>query len=181
MTPVGGGNADTAALSYSVPGITLAVLDGAPVPDGFGELRRDSVLGEGEAAFDAAVEALFSWQMHRHAGARVSADARAEHEGAVAAIRLGPVRGSCRVVAVIDEPRRKGFAYGTLDGHPEAGEELFVIGLGDDGTVAATVLAVSRPAWRVAQLAAPVARRIQRTMAQRYLGALSRAASRTAR
>jgi uncharacterized protein (UPF0548 family) len=42
----------------------------------------------------------------------------------VAAIRL---RAPCRIVYVIDEPDRRGFAYGTLPGHPERGEEAFII------------------------------------------------------
>jgi uncharacterized protein (UPF0548 family) len=37
---------------------------------------------------------------------------------------LGPIRVPCRVVYVLDEPERRGFAYGTLPGHPESGEEL---------------------------------------------------------
>lgn len=50
---------------------------------------------------------------------------------------LGPFRfrAPCRVVYVIDEPKRKGFAYGTLAGHPERGEESFVVEQTDDGSV----------------------------------------------
>ena len=33
----------------------------------------------------------------------------------------------CRVVYVVDEPDRYGFAYGTLEGHVERGEELFLM------------------------------------------------------
>ncbi len=33
----------------------------------------------------------------------------------------------CRIVYVIDEPHRYGFAYGTLPGHVESGEELFLV------------------------------------------------------
>ena len=40
-----------------------------------------------------------------------------------------------RVVYVIDEPNRKGFAYGTLDGHPESGEESWIVDQTDDGSV----------------------------------------------
>jgi uncharacterized protein (UPF0548 family) len=174
---VGVGGRPGRTLSYDQPGITLLVLDeGAAEPAGFGMLRHDAVLGSGGAAFEAAVDAMFAWTMHRGAGARVSGAVRADVAGAEVDIRLGPVRGGCRVVAVIDEPRRKGFAYGTLEGHPEAGEELFVVGIGGDGTVTGTVLAVSKPAWRIAALASPVARRIQHLMAERYLRALRTAA-----
>ncbi len=33
----------------------------------------------------------------------------------------------CRIIYVIDEPERFGFAYGTLPGHVESGEELFLV------------------------------------------------------
>ena len=42
-------------------------------------------------------------------------------------MHLGPVRAPCRVVYVVDEPDRRGFAYGTLPGHAESGEELFLV------------------------------------------------------
>ncbi|GAA4732513.1 hypothetical protein GCM10023350_14890 [Nocardioides endophyticus] len=48
---------------------------------------------------------------------------------------LGPLalRIPCRVVYVVDEPERAGFAYGTLPGHPETGEELFLLSRLGDG------------------------------------------------
>jgi uncharacterized protein (UPF0548 family) len=44
-------------------------------------------------------------------------------------IVVGPLRmrALCRVIYTITAPRRKGFAYGTLPGHPECGEEAFTI------------------------------------------------------
>jgi uncharacterized protein (UPF0548 family) len=47
---------------------------------------------------------------------------------------------------VIDEENRRGFAYGTPPGHPEQGEEAFVVALREDGQVTFTVTAFSRPA-----------------------------------
>ena len=42
--------------------------------------------------------------------------------------RIAPgIATPCRVVYVIDEPSRRGFAYGTLPGHPESGEEAFIV------------------------------------------------------
>lgn len=77
-----------------------------------------------------------------------------------------------RVVYVIDEPTRKGFAYGTLEGHPESGEESWVIDQTDDGSVWLTVRAFSRPAnwkWR---LVSPLLRAQQNKYTQRYLRVL---------
>ena len=47
--------------------------------------------------------------------------------GSEVIVHLGPVRAPCRVVYVVDEPDRRGFAYGTLPGHAESGEERFVV------------------------------------------------------
>jgi uncharacterized protein (UPF0548 family) len=67
-----------------------------------------------------------------------------------------------RIVYVIDEPRRFGFAYGTLPGHAERGEERFTVEwLGDD-TVWYDVLAFSRPRHILARLAYPLTRMFQR-------------------
>jgi hypothetical protein len=44
-----------------------------------------------------------------------------------APLPVGFVDVTCRVVAVIDEANRYGFAYGTLPVHPETGEEAFMI------------------------------------------------------
>jgi uncharacterized protein DUF1990 len=50
---------------------------------------------------------------------------------------LGPasIRIPCRVAYVIREPLLRGFAYGTLPGHPEAGEERFALEQHGDGTI----------------------------------------------
>ncbi len=80
----------------------------------------------------------------------------------------------CRVVAVVDEARRRGFSYGTLPGHPESGEEQFVLEQRDDGRIDFTITAFSRPATLLARLAGPAGRAGQRLMTQRYLDALDR-------
>ena len=51
--------------------------------------------------------------------------------GDVARMRMAfwPRRIPARVVYVVDEPARRGFAYGTLHGHPESGEEAFLVEL----------------------------------------------------
>ena len=52
---------------------------------------------------------------------------------------LGPwkVREPIEVVAVVDEPDRQGFAYGTLTGHPLRGEEAFIVERLPDGSLLA--------------------------------------------
>ncbi|MEM1029676.1 MAG: DUF1990 domain-containing protein [Myxococcota bacterium] len=67
----------------------------------------------------------------------------------------------CRVHAVIETTDRYGFAFGTLPGHAEAGEERFLLSRDAHGRVAYDVLAISRPLG-LARLGAPLARRLQR-------------------
>jgi len=80
----------------------------------------------------------------------------------------------CRVLEVIDEPARRGFTYGTLPGHPEAGEERFLLEHLNDGRILFTITALSRPASTLAKLGGPLSRAAQRFMTQRYLRALDR-------
>ncbi len=79
--------------------------------------------------------------------------------GTVVLMRWGvgflSLRIPCRVVEVIDEPRRKGFAYVTLVGHPESGEEQFLLERLDDGSITFTITVVSKPASTLAKLGAP--------------------------
>ena len=81
---------------------------------------------------------------------------------------LAPVR----VVSIIDEHDRKGFAYGTLEGHPLSGEESFVVERTPDGSVWLQIRQFSQPSSRKWQFVAPLLRRQQKVMAEKYLGAL---------
>ena len=79
-----------------------------------------------------------------------------------------------RAVDLIDQPDRKGFSYGTLPGHPEAGEERFVLDRRPDGSIQLSVGAVSRPATLAARMAGPLTRAAQAIATRRYLRALDR-------
>ncbi len=86
---------------------------------------------------------------------------------------LGGLSLPCRVIYVIDEPKRKGFAYGTLPGHPECGEESFIVDQTDDGSVWLTIRAFSRPsAWQWWVLY-PFLRLAQELFTRRYFRSLS--------
>src|SRR5262245_54766773 len=118
---------DLAALAkqpftYSEVGATAAEL-----PAGYHHVRESAVIGRGRQRFDEAGARVLRWGMLRGAGARVRASTEVAEPGAVVIVGLGPVRAPCRVVYVLDEQNRQGFAYGTLAGHPEAGEELFAV------------------------------------------------------
>ena len=155
-------------LSYPEQGATSGEM-----PSGYHHMRRTAVIGYGRAAFDAAARRLFSWQMHRGAGLRVTASGPPA-EGRVVQLRLGPFSGCCRVVYVVDEPHRRGFAYGTLRGHPERGEEFFGVRFDPTtATVYADIVAFSRPGRWWSRLAAAPAGWLQRRVTDRYLRALT--------
>ncbi len=153
--------------SYSPVGATAT----STYPSGFHRLAERAYIGDGRAAFDHAAERLMTWRMHEGAGLRVAAEAARVVEGAVVVCRLGPLRIPCRVVWVVEEPDRVGFGYGTLPGHPEAGEEAFVLEL-DDDVVHLSVTAYSRPGRWFTRLGGPVGRVLQRRVVRRYADAL---------
>jgi len=145
------------------------------LPPGYRHVRRSGHIGTGKAAFDAAVQQLSTWNVHREAGLGVEATTPSAVVGSTVVLRagVGPFRlfAPCRVVVVLDEPRRKGFAYGTLPGHPEVGEELFVVTRDDQDQVQIHIRAFSRPSRWWVRLGAPVGRRVQDRMTDRYVAA----------
>jgi uncharacterized protein (UPF0548 family) len=108
-----------AGLTYPEVGAT----QGDAMPSGYHHLERSASVGVGAATFDSVSRLVMSWEMHRRAGLAVSASRTPLVEGTVAVLRLGigvlAVRAPVRVIYVVDDPRRRGFAYGTLPGHPE--------------------------------------------------------------
>lgn len=78
-----------------------------------------------------------------------------------------------RVVYVVNEAARQGFAYGTLPGHPLRGEESFVVERRDDDSVWITVRSFSRPANRWWWALYPALRFVQAVVTRRYLRALA--------
>ena len=86
---------------------------------------------------------------------------------------MGFLEAPCRVVYVVDEPDVRGFAYGTLPGHPECGEERFAVRYDPNtSAVFAEVTAFSRPATWWVKVGGPFVRAAQRIMAKRYLRAV---------
>ena len=80
---------------------------------------------------------------------------------------------AARIVYVIDEPTRFGFAYGTLPGHAECGEERFLVEQRDD-SVYYDLYAFSRPRHLAARLGAPVTRALQKRFARDSMAAMAR-------
>ncbi len=168
-----------APFTYDDVGATL----GGNLPAGYHHLQRTETLGEGRSLFECAARTILGWEMHRRAGFEInpsSTEARADTSHTtevVVSLRLGPLKfaAPCRVVDVVDEPDRKGFSYGTLRGHPEQGEEAFVVAIAGNGVVTMDVIAFSRPARWYMKIAGPVGRRIQWLAADRYIKAVKKA------
>ena len=143
------------------------------LPPGYRHLRCHAVVGHGPEAWARAREALATWQAHRHLGLGIYPPDLPVTSGAVvlAIARVGPARLviPCRVVYRTDEPRSFGFAYGTLPGHPERGEESFHVTWEDQGVVSFSVVAFSRPGDMATRLAGPVATLIQSAAKSRYI------------
>lgn len=142
------------------------------LPAGYRHVRRTAVIGTGRDVFERAAEQVMRWEVQRGAGLAVTAEAAVAEPGSSVVVRLGPLKAVARVVYTVDEPDRRGFACGTLRGHPEAGEEYFGVRHDPDGTVAVEIVAFSRPATWWSRLGAPVAAMVQDRITERYLAAL---------
>ncbi|QCB50844.1 DUF1990 domain-containing protein [Rhodococcus sp. PAMC28707] len=144
-----------------------------PMPAGYHHLDRRVRIGTGRGAFEAAADALSEWQMHRKSGLGVDTSTPRAEADTVVVLTLGRIRIPCRVVYLIDSPDRRGFAYGTLPGHPEQGEECFAVEFDPtNDAVFAHIRAFSRPGRWFTALGGPVGRRVQKLFTDRYLAAL---------
>ena len=156
-------------------------------PAGYVVDRTRIKLGEGEAVFQSATAALRRWEQFRLGWVDAWPSDTPIQTGEVVAV-MGRAVGiwwlnACRVVYVVDEagPLSKfGFAYGTLPGHVESGEERFLIewDRGDDG-VWYDIVAFSRPNQFSARLGYPVVRRLQKRFGRDSAAAMFRAVNGT--
>lgn len=147
-------------------------------------------IGHGECDFSAACKYINTFGMQEDLGMEFI---DRPHSATVDSVllmdfSLGPLRFyiPTRIVYVLDDQERTqpqtgtinpalryiargGFAYGTLTGHPESGEELFSVELREDDSVWAVVLSFSRSGrWFTAICAAP-AYLLQKWALNKYL------------
>ncbi|MEV1010361.1 DUF1990 domain-containing protein [Streptomyces sp. NPDC049881] len=165
-----------ADFTYSWVGVTRELREGGVLPVGVRVMCVRVAVGSGVEVWEAAGRAVFGWEMHRASGLRVRAAEGEAVPGAevVLALGVGPLRltAPCRVVWTVREEDRVGFAYGTLPGHPERGEESFIVERHSGGEVSLTVTAVSSPAAWYLRGAGPLGRAAQRVIAHSYGRAL---------
>jgi uncharacterized protein (UPF0548 family) len=170
-------------LTFEVSGATASDGDGWAGRPGFRSYERSVRIGEGSTRWDFASQAILRWGVKTRSGFTVRDDTGTSGGGQRVVLgdrfwlfaHLGPLRVSepVQVVNVIDDPDRKGFAYGTLTGHPISGEEAFLVERRGDGSVWLTIRSIARPPvgiWRAAYPAVLIAQRLYR---RRYLRALA--------
>jgi uncharacterized protein (UPF0548 family) len=155
-------------LTYPEVGATAG-----PPPRGYHHVGFVARVGAGHQRFEQAADAVMHWGMQRGAGLGVKASSEVATVGTVVVVRIGFLKAPCRVVYVVDEPDVRGFAYGTLPGHPESGEERFVVRHDPlTGAVYAEVSSFSRPATWWSRAAGPVTSLAQRVIGKRYVRAV---------
>jgi len=126
-------------------------------------------LGFGERSFHHAKELLNAWRMFDLGWIEVFPRNLKIAPGATVAVMIHHFGfwslNACRIIYLVDEGRRYGFAYGTLQDHAEQGEERFSIEWLDDDSVWYDILAFSRPRQWQARMAGPISRMLQRRFA----------------
>lgn len=143
--------------------------------------------------FPLAREAVLTWGLQEGAGVIVR-PVRRVHLGQVVDLRLNPVWptsprrsrgrdltlrvGSCVVTEVINEESRAGFAYRTLPGHLESGDQTFLVEQRSSGRLVTTIVSDSVPGHPLFAAAASLSVAAQRMMARRYAAGMRRALTR---
>jgi uncharacterized protein (UPF0548 family) len=157
-------------LPFSYPEVG-ASRDGAP--PGYPVNHHHGRLGSGQQTFARAVQAIRGWKMYETGWTKLCWPEAPITEGTVVGV-LGRHFGvwslnACRIAYVIEEVpslRRYGFAFGTLPGHVERGEERFTVEWDHaDDSVSYEVFAFARPAHPLARAGQPFVRLVQRRFA----------------
>jgi len=142
-------------------------------------------LGDGEATFTRAKNALQNWTMYKLGWTKIYPPAAPIEACEVVCVvvdhgfcwSLNP----CRIVYVLEETTREverfGFAFGTLPGHSEEGEERFTVEWqrGGDDSVWYELLAFARPQHILAKIGSPFVRLTQRRFAKDSFSAMQKA------
>lgn len=159
------------AFSYLQTGATQA-----EPPDGFTVDHNRIRLGEGKRTYDRAVAALRSWKQFDLGWVAVFPSGLPVEAGTTVAVQAKTFGvwslSACRIIYVIDEAKRFGFAYGTLPDHVECGEERFTVEWQVDDSVWYEIVAFSRPRHPLAKLARPLVRRWQKQFARESLAVM---------
>jgi uncharacterized protein (UPF0548 family) len=168
-----------ALLDFSYPAVGATATS---PPAGYVTDRTRIMLGSGESIFFAAKAALQRWEHFRLGWVEPWPPETPIQSGDVVAIMAWTAGlwtlNCCRIVYVVDESgpiKRFGFAYGTLPGHVESGEELFQIEWDQNtNSVCYDILAFSRPNHFLTRLGYPLVRHTQKRFGRDSAAAMFR-------
>lgn len=161
-------------LTYPEVGATR----GTP-PTGYVVDHTHAELGRGEATFRAAVAAMREWAPLQLGWVQPAWPDGEISEGQITGTLARSLGlwwlNVCRIVYANEESERFTFAYGTVEGHVECGEERFLVEW-DRATniVAFDILAFSKPGRWMARVGYRHVRRLQRRFARDSVAAMRR-------
>jgi uncharacterized protein (UPF0548 family) len=135
-------------------------------PAGFTVDHNRIQLGSGEETYRRAITLLKNWRQFDLGWVTIVPRGVTIEVGAIVAIKARAFGtwslSASRVVYMIEEPRRFGFAYGTLPDHVECGEERFLMEWLPDDSVWYDILAFSKPRHPLVRMSFPLARMLQK-------------------
>ncbi len=160
---------------------------GGELPIGYAVDRLSVELGRGRERFAAARRGIEAWAQFDLGWCEAWPRETPIRSGEVVAVVARSMglwwANAARIAYVVDEGAAEaggesvkfGFAYGTLPGHVEMGEELFLVEW-DRATdvVAYGILAFSRPRHPLAKVGRPLVRRLQRRFREDSAAAMLR-------
>jgi uncharacterized protein (UPF0548 family) len=149
-------------------------------PAGYTVDHNRITLGSGSETFQRAAAAIRAWKMFDMGWARLHPPNAPIETGTTVAVVFHHFgfwsMNGCRVVYLIEEERRYGFAYGTIAQHAERGEERFSVEWNaNNDSVVYDIYAFSRPAQWQTRIANPLARMLQKRFVRDSKAAMQRA------
>ena len=187
--------------SYPFVGATRNAVSVAGGPRGFHVDHNRAMLGHGAVSFELAKQAIRGWRMFDMAWVTLCYANAPIEVGSTVGILIRHFGlwslNSARIAYTLDDAvddsvtqprggvpkrfRRYGFAYGTLPGHAEIGEERFSVEFhAGDESVWYDLYAFSRPSASI-RAAYPLARSLQKRFARDSMLAMRRAVGLTRR
>ncbi|HEY2848114.1 MAG TPA: DUF1990 domain-containing protein [Pyrinomonadaceae bacterium] len=141
----------------------------ADAPSGYNVDHNRQSLSTDDETFERAKQAVRDWKMFDFPWVRLCYPDTPIEVGRTVAVVIKHFGffsiNATRIVYTIDEPKRFGFAYGTLTEHGEIGEERFSVEISESGDVWYDLYAFSRPSSLFARLGYPLTRYLQKRFA----------------
>lgn len=162
-------------LDYSYPEVGAC---GNRVPDGYTFDVYKGYVGKGREAFEYAIHKFKAFECHNKAGLLVAPDDFEFKKGSSAFFGMKITNRLVlgfpdRIVYIKELKNLFECAYGTLEGHPEQGEEVFRISIDKDEVVTFEIECFSKIVSPIARLGYPVSRYLQRNMTRKYIKAIA--------